>query len=263
MPVTTHRFAAAFVVIALGATAALGQDGTFTVASVKPNTSGLPYSQSTEIQDGVALVNERLRDIILFAYGLYDFQLTGDPAWVSRDRFDVTARAEGPLSFDEKRARLRRLLADRFGLRVRTERREQAVYALTKAGTSLGAGLKSRNCAEAGIGGLACGRGIASPDAGVVRLAGIPIARLTGFLGGVLGRVVLDETGLTGLFDVDLQWRPDLGLSPDITEAAKARIEARPTLPVALREQLGLELQSRRAPVDLVVVESITLPTPD
>ena len=263
MSVTIYRFAAGFILIALAASAALGQDTAFTVGSIKPNTSGLPYSQSTEPPDGVALVNERLRDVILFAYGLYDFQLTGDPAWVSRDRFDIVARAEAPLSFDEKRARLRRLLADRFGLRVRTERREQAIYALTKTGTSLGAGLKSRNCAEAGIGGLACGRGIASPDGGVMRLAGIPLARLTGFLGGVLGRVVLDETGLTGLFDVDMQWRPDIGLSPDLTEAAKARIEARPALPVAVREQLGLELQSRRAPVDLVVVESITLPTPD
>lgn len=81
---------------------------------------------------------------------------------------------------------------------------------------------------------------------------------------GVLGRVVLDETGLTGPFDVDLQWRPDIGLSPDLTDAAKQRIEARATLPVAVREQqLGLEWQSRRAPVTLVVVESIAPPTAD
>ena len=71
-----------------------GQDGLFAVASIKPNASGLPYSQSTDPADGVAFVNERLRDVILFAFGLYDFQLTGAPAWVSRDRFDITARAE-------------------------------------------------------------------------------------------------------------------------------------------------------------------------
>jgi uncharacterized protein (TIGR03435 family) len=50
---------------------------------------------------------------------------TGEPAWVSRERFDISTRAERPLSLEEKRARLRRLLADRFGLRIRTDRREQ------------------------------------------------------------------------------------------------------------------------------------------
>jgi uncharacterized protein (TIGR03435 family) len=96
-----------------------------------------------------------------------------------------------------------------------------------------------------------------------MRMGGISMARLAGFLGGVLGRVVIDETGLSGPFDVDLQWRPDIGLSPDLTDAAKAKIETRPALPVALREQLGLELQSRRAPVTLTVVEAISPPTPD
>jgi uncharacterized protein (TIGR03435 family) len=91
------------LVVAIGAR---GQDAAFTVASIKLNTSGLPYSQSTDIPDGLALVNERLRDVILFAFGLYEFQLTGDPAWVSRDRFDIAARADGPLSVEEKRARL-------------------------------------------------------------------------------------------------------------------------------------------------------------
>jgi uncharacterized protein (TIGR03435 family) len=158
---------------------------------------------------------------------------------------------------------LRRLLADRFGLRVRTDVREQAIYALMRTVAGGAARLKDRDCTASGLGGLACGRGVAAADGGVMRMGGIPMARLAAFLGGVLGRVVVDETGLTGPFDVDLQWRPDIGLSPDLTEAAKLRIEARPALPVALREQLGLELQSRRAPVDLVVVESITQPTPD
>jgi uncharacterized protein (TIGR03435 family) len=243
---------------------ARGQDAaSFTVASIKLNTSGLPYSQSTDLPHGLALVNERLRDVILFAFGIYDFQLTGDPAWVSNNRFDIAARADGPLSIEERRGRLQRLLADRFRLRVHSDVREQAVYALAKAGPGVGSGLKSRDCGVPGIGGLACGRGVAAADGGVLRLGGIPIARLTRFLGGVLGRVVIDETGLTGLFDVDLQWRPDIGLSPDLTETAKQRIEGRPALPAALLEQLGLELRSRRAPVNILVVESIAQPTPD
>ena len=53
------------------------QEAAFTVASIKPNTSGLPYSQSADRPDGVAFVNERLRDVMLFAFGLHDFQLAG------------------------------------------------------------------------------------------------------------------------------------------------------------------------------------------
>jgi uncharacterized protein (TIGR03435 family) len=79
----------------------------------------------------------------------------------------------------------------------------------------------------------------------------------------VLGRVVTDETGLSGVFDIDSQWRPDIGLSPDLTDEAKARIEARPSLPVALREHLGLELVPRRAPVRFVVIEQVSRPAPD
>jgi bla regulator protein blaR1 len=259
------RSIAAFIFVVFVLTIPAWGQGTasFTVASIKPNTSGLPYSQSAAPPDGLGFVNERLRNVILFAFGLYDFQLTGDPGWVSRDRFDITARAEGPLSLDEKRVRLRRLLADRFGLRVRNETREQNVYALTKAVGAAGSGLRSRDCTVPGIAGLACDRGIAAADDGVMRMGGITMARLAGFLGGVLGRVVIDETGLTGPLDVDLQWRPDIGLSPDLTDAGRTRIEARPALQVALREQLGLELQSRRAPVTLVVVESVRQPTPD
>ena len=96
-----------------------------------------------------------------------------------------------------------------------------------------------------------------------MRMGGIEMPRLAAFLGGVLGRVVINETNLTGPFDVDLRWRPDIGLSPDLSEVAKQQIEARPALPIALREQLGFELQSRRAPVELLIVEAVSAPTPD
>lgn len=258
------RIAACGIALLALAISARGQQAApFAVASIRPNTSGLPYSESADPPDGLGFVNEQLRDVILFAFDLNDFQLTGGPAWVSRDRFDITARAGQRLTLDEKRAGLRQLLADRFGLRVRTEVREQSVYALTKAKGGAGPGLKVRDCAVPGIAGLACDRGIAAADGGVMRMGGISMARLARFLGGVLGRVVIDETGLTGPFDVDLRWRPDIGLSPDLSEWAKTQIEAKPALPGALQEQLGLELKSRRAPVPLVVIESITQPTPN
>src|SRR5690242_11020038 len=116
-----HRIAACSAVFVFTVSIQGQEAASFAVASIKPNTSGLPYSQSSDPPDGLGFVNERLRDVILFAFDVNDFQVTGDPAWVSRDRFDITARADGALSLDDKRVRLRRLLADRFGLRVRRE----------------------------------------------------------------------------------------------------------------------------------------------
>jgi uncharacterized protein (TIGR03435 family) len=250
-------------VVILAALAAAQELPGFVVSSVKPNRSGLPYSQSRDRADGVAMINEPLRDIITFAFDVNDFQLTGAPDWVSNERFDISARADRPLPIDETRARLQRLLADRFALRVHIDRREQAIYALVRSNGRSGAGLKARDCDMTGIANLPCGGGIASADGGIMRLAGVPIARLTGFVGGVLGRVVIDETGLSGVFDIDWQWRPDIGLSPDLSDAARLSIEARPSLPIALREQLGLELAPRRAPVPFVVIENIARPAAD
>jgi uncharacterized protein (TIGR03435 family) len=94
-------------------------------------------------------------------------------------------------------------------------------------------------------------------------MTGVPVRSVAEFLSDVLGRLVMDETGLSGVYDVDLRWRPDIGMSPDLSDAAKQQIEARPSLPVAVREQLGLELAPRRAPVTFVIVEQVSEPTPD
>jgi uncharacterized protein (TIGR03435 family) len=235
----------------------------FPVATVKRNVSDLPYSLSQDRPDGLALVNERVRDIIRFALGLYDFQLIGAPEWATSERFDISARAEGPLSLTEKRVRLQQLLRERFGLRIRTEMREDRVYALTKKSGSSPQGIVARDCDRSGVANLACGRGLQSPDGGIMRMGGVPIQRLVIFLGDIMGRVVTDETGLTGVFDIDLQFRPDTNLSPDFTDDAKQRIEARASLPAALVEQLGLELQPRRTPIRFTIVEALTRPTAD
>jgi uncharacterized protein (TIGR03435 family) len=235
----------------------------FTVASVKPNVSGLPFSQSSDRADGVGLINERLRDLILFAYGIHEFQLNGGPDWVSRERFDVIARADGPLSLEQKQAGLRQLLANRFGLRMRVETREQRVYRLARVPGARASGLHTRDCATQGAFGLGCGRGLAVVDGGVLRMGGIPMSRLTAFLGDVVGAVVVDYTGLESVYDVDLQWRQDTGLSSDLTEEARARIESRPSLPAALREQLGLSLNPRRGAVTVYAIENVKRPAAD
>jgi uncharacterized protein (TIGR03435 family) len=73
-------------------------------------------------------------------------------------------------------------------------------------------------------------------------------------LSNVRGELVRDETGVPGMFDVDMSWRPDTSTDPD---------DPRPSFFTAMQEQLGLKLEPMRRPVEIFVVESIDRPTPD
>jgi uncharacterized protein (TIGR03435 family) len=85
------------------------------------------------------------------------------------------------------------------------------------------------------------------------------MARLALTLSVVVGRVVTDDTGLTGAYDVELRFAPEAPLPPD---AAPADPDA-PSIFTVLREQLGLRLEGRRGPVEVVVVDGIERPAPD
>src|SRR6266550_4079976 len=115
----------------------------FDVASVKPNHSDDAESASFVLPGGrYTATNVTLRMLVKSAYGLHDNQLIGGPSWVNTERFDIAAKAEGyttPSAFrDQARLMLRPLLADRFKLILRRERRDLPVYALVKAGNGLG-----------------------------------------------------------------------------------------------------------------------------
>ncbi len=188
-------------------------------------------------------------------------QIVGLPKWATTDRFDITGRRTAGASLESF---LQGVLTERFRLTVHQEMRQLNVFAFTRATTGkTGSGLRPRDCTDPGAFNLPCGRGIAAVDAGIVRLGGVAMARLSAILSDVLGQPVIDETKLEGVFDLDLQWRPDIGLNVDLTEQAKERINTRPALPGAVQEQLGLKLQARRAVVDVLVIDHIERPTPD
>jgi uncharacterized protein (TIGR03435 family) len=200
-------------------------------------------------------------------------------------------------------AMLKTLLTDRFKLRVHTEARELPVYALmiarsdgtlgpdmnpstsncASADTTLWAGTTTtvadaRRLAEAltkGPAGIAATRPApgnscsVATDAGggpanfAVRANGQPMTVLTQLLGEATGRVVIDETGLTGLYNWNLKLDPFL-----LRTAAQGNVPANrrsegPSLFTSLQEQLGLKLESERAPVEVLVIDSAELPAPD
>jgi len=232
-----------------------GQEGAprFEVASVKANVGSdrsIPFR--TPPPDGITLTNNPLESIIRYAYSVQPFRLIGVPSWTREERFDIAAKAARPISDDERRLMMRALLVERFHLKARFELRMQTVYVLkpVRADQRLGPGLTPRpECNSTPCESGGSGRNDS------IRVRAVTLTRLAeGMLSTVRGELVIDETGIPGMFDVELSWRPETSTDAN---------DNRPAFPTALQEQLGLKLDPQRRPVDVLVVESIERPTPD
>lgn len=268
------------------AAGAAGQQSAFGVASVRRNVSGGDSSFSPRANGQLIATNTPLRTLILRAYGLHDSQLIDAPEWAAVERFDIDARAEpAPPSPDALMPMLRTLLAERFQLKVRTETRQLPAYVLvharrdrrlgpqirpTQADCSGGARVMSREevMAIAKEGWPPCGQGVTisflttSSDGTAgskirMRRSGVTMPDFAIFLQGQVGRPVVDRTGVEGLFDVEYSFAPQPP-SPSTELAAGANV---PPIFVALEEQLGLKLESERAQVPVLIVESVERPT--
>jgi uncharacterized protein (TIGR03435 family) len=248
----------------------------FEVVSVKPSNAGDDRTASF-VQPGgrYTATNVTLRMLVKTAYGLHDDQIVGGPGWVDSERFDITAKAEGdtasaPAFRDQARLMLRSALADRFKLVLRSERREISIYALVLARENGGFGPQLNRSDVTECSGppkvvpTAPGAAEANPPfpcgAGFSRLAhvagrGVEFSTLVTNLSSWVDRVVVDRTGLSGKFDWDLQWTQE-PLAPNSAPAGVS-------LFTALREQLGLRLESQRDMVDVLVVAGVERPGPD
>jgi bla regulator protein blaR1 len=254
---------------------------TFEVASVKPSQENCgpdPCPAMIMFQSGGGLRISRVpvKFIIGFAYEVHDFQISGGPAWISTDRFDIDAKADShdeadryspdpaqltderrKAATERTRERLRNLLADRFQLVIRRETKEQQVYALVVAK----GGPKLSETKE-GKGNMRGGRGMLSGD-------GVEPAFLATTLSQQLGRPVIDKTGLTGKYDFELKWTPDpgegpagpFGPPPPGVQLPPPPDANGPSLFTALTEQLGLRLESEKAPADVLVIDRVEKPS--
>ena len=261
----------------------------FEVASVRENTNN-DGKIMIGIQPGGRFnaVNVPLWDLIRQAYAVQRSQLVGAPGWTETARFDIVAKAEGdiaptrpgsppgPITF-----MLQDLLEERFKLRAHRETREMPIYALTLARSDrkLGAGLRPStiDCAAMRGRGARIGLPPGAPPAGErpqcgMRMApnqviagGLPLAQLLPVLSQLTQRVVIDRTGLEGNFDIDLTFTPDR--MPQGPPPAGVQIPSfdpnGPSLFTAVQEQLGLKLESERAPIEVLVIDHVERPTPD
>ena len=232
----------------------------FDVVSVKVNRSGEIPMRITAPPGRFDATNVTVRLLILNAYGLRDFQLVSLPGWAGDERFDVAGRAPGEATRDEISAMVRSMLADRFQLRAHQEMREMPTYALVAAadrrpGPALRTSALDCSTPETRA---KCSTRITPRS---ISATGMTMARLALTLSAVVGRVVTDDTGIAGSYDVELAFAPEGPLPPGAT--AQPQDADTPSIFTALREQLGLRLDGRRGPVEALVIDGVERPTPD
>lgn len=247
----------------------------FEVASIRP---AAPDARGTFIRPGpgggISLVNMTLKDMILIAWRVQPFQISGGPSWLDSARYDVTAKPEAPANLNPM---LQSLLQDRFQLAFHRETKELPIYALVLARKQgkLGPGLtESDSCTppdptkpaprpklgEPAT--LGCGGMIISARA--LTAASVPVGNLASSLSRLLGRMVVDKTGLTGKFNIQMEWSPDeaQGVQPaPVGPTAPTSDTAAPSLFTALQEQLGLKLESQKGPVEILFVDRADKPS--
>ena len=220
------------------------------VASVKENKSG--STVGTAVRGGperFGAINLTLRGLVQSAYG--GIPILGGPDWTDRIRFDVVGIGDPTQS---KPLLLQEVLRDRFALKVRQESRQFDIYALVRARRDgkLGPGLRTNSdCTDEARkkmlrlrpGEPACGT-IQMTD-GQINAKGFPVLRFGSYLNA--GRPVFERTGLTGYFDIRLEW-------------AASPADDGPSLFTAVQDQLGLKLESTQAPFDVIVIEHAERP---
>lgn len=254
----------------------------FEVASVKRDTSA-EGNASLAAQPGGRFVASRvaLRRVIQFAYR-DNQQFIGGPDWLDTDRWDIEGKAPegtvlpraGVLDIakpDTIALMVQSLLEDRFKLKAHREMRELPLYELrvakggpkvklsedqTPPDALLGIGGGGRRGGGLPRGGIRPGRGDFEAQAQSMSIFATALGAL------YAGRPVVDQTGLKGLYDIQLQWTSDPGLNANIGPGgAPPAAPAGPSLFSALEEQLGLRLESAKGPLPVLVIDSIERPS--
>ena len=284
--------------------AAQGQPA-FEVASVKPSNPnpdsplGMIPMVLPSANGRFSATNVPLRLLVRMAYGVHDFQIDGGPPWQTSQRFDIVAKAEEGFTGGQQSMLplVKTLLADRFKLKVHTEMRDMPVSALVIARDDgkLGPHLKptTSDCSNAqaenqklvdafakggpgALVGILPKPGEKRPctmtplmgaDGFGMRADGRPLMVIVQLLTQVTGRIVTDKTGLTGLYDWEIKFDPQVLMQ--LASQVGVNLPAGVTLPpsdspslmTALREDLGLKLDSERGQVEVIVIDSAEMPT--
>ena len=257
----------------------------FEVASIKLNGGGITNQQGGHLVGFQVLPGGRLVvqdfslvELIMAAYGLQSFQVSGGPGWISSDRYNIEAKAAGNLDGKEVAGpMLQALLRDRFNLTFRSDMKELPIYNLTVAkngaklqpsteGSCISTSTNAQPFALLAADQVPCGfRGFEQNGLDrKLKVFGISMTELAEALSkGELGRTVIDKTGLIGNFDILMHWTFEIPAQVPVTDGAPTppAEAAGPSIFTAIQEQLGLKLESGKGPVKVMVIDHVQRPS--
>ena len=234
----------------------------FEVSTIKPSKPDARFSLLVNRSGMLTTTGTSLSDLIKFAYDVHPRQITRGPAWLETEKFDITAKPDtaGMPSPTQLKSMVQKLLADRFQLTFHREKKEQSVYAITiaKNGPKLTKSESPLNLPGFGL----PPRRFMVRNATMEEVAHVLQANLT-------EQPVVDQTGLGSTrFDFMLNYTPDasqlarLGaLGPGIAPPPADNADAPPDLFTAFQQQLGLKLESTKAPADVLVIDRAEKPS--
>ncbi|HKO20407.1 MAG TPA: TIGR03435 family protein [Acidobacteriaceae bacterium] len=226
------------------------------VAVIKPSDPNTTNRFYTVRGSHFVAQNQTLANLLEIAYGLQHTQVLGGPSWVQTERFDLEAvpDREGKYSYDDWNLMLQQILADRFRVRSHHETRELPAFTLTLA-----------------KGGVRLAPTAASPEAKPsIDVKGREVITVIATDSGtadfvkilreaIVGRPVLDQTGLAGHYDFTLKFAPDRTAMSATPESAPPDLP--PDLFTAIQQQLGLKLAPTKAPADVLVIDDVQHPS--
>jgi uncharacterized protein (TIGR03435 family) len=235
----------------------------FDVASIHqslPSSDGHNHIWNNVHESHFRTGNLCMRDLIQYAYALPRSQILGGPTWLDSAMFDIDAKSSDEVdqrlkalssedAAQQKRLMVQTLLNDRLALSSHEETRRLPVYELVLAKS--GAKFKPSEAGGTTIDRRRSALHIQGSDD--------TLALLARELAQILGRVVVNKTGLTGRYDLTLRWTPDDAPTPSLNAAPDPN--APPGLFTAIREQLGVKLEPSKAPVPVLVIDHVEKPS--
>jgi uncharacterized protein (TIGR03435 family) len=237
-----------------------GQAGQYKRVVVTPNKDTAPFAYLGIPPGPIKYKGATLKRLIMDANGVRGFQIMGGPRWVTTDRWDFEARADGPvvMSMEAHRQTLLRLLENSFQLRAHRETKVMPLYELTRVrgGPNLreDAGLDARGP-------------VIKNEPGSVRFRNTTMEEFAARLSLHLDRPVLDKTGTSGIFTFSLDWAPKVGedggpAAAGFPPGTPMPIVNREGAPIfkAIQEQLGLRLLGKEGPVEVIVIDKAERP---
>jgi uncharacterized protein (TIGR03435 family) len=257
---------AGWIVAGFGIAPAIqAQAPVFEVTSVRPRSPGDHFNDFGCSPSGRFVSGGPLREVLLWAYTIKPYQLVGLPDWDPRIMYDekglyaIEAKASSPVTEDVCKLMVQMLLADRYKMVTHREQRETAVFALMAGKNGLKAEKASASGTTPGIHVIINGNplGVAAGASKDDRPRGWSMEFLADFLGiAQLGRPVVDRTGVEGLYKINLNFSVSYPANPNYEPPPGAG----PDIRTALQEQMGLRLESTKAPIEMVVIDHIEKP---